>query len=437
MNTRPKFRLNTRALPFVLATIAIACGANDDLRPPPPKSSGAEVPEHTDDSASPADASTAGTGTLDEDPIVDDEAGNGEPRASDAADGANAGADSDGDGLPDSVETNTHVFVSRTNTGSDPRNWDSDADGIADGDEVLGTAAGLDLPAMGTNPLRKNILIEYDWFEDGNECAAHSHRPTAAAVNMVSATFAASPVSNPDGSTGVTVIHDYGQGGVFSGGNRIADSDGVIDGGVSGNDFAKYRADNFAANRQGYFHYALLPHRYGTNSGSSGQATIVGDNLIVSLYCEYKDYNVAATIVHELGHNLGLRHGGNVDTNYKPNYNSVMNYMYQFNGVDTDCTPPGNGVIDYSRHQRISLDENALDEREGTCGTTAWDWNGNGSIESVVSLDINGDSALGVLSDYDDWAAIVYDWHGRPGALARRDVTSTEIATCDSRPPGY
>ena len=32
-------------------------------------------------------------------------------------------------------------------------------DGIDDGDEVLGTVAGLDLPAMGTNPLRKNILI--------------------------------------------------------------------------------------------------------------------------------------------------------------------------------------------------------------------------------------------------------------------------------------
>jgi hypothetical protein len=436
MHTHPKFRPITRSLPFVLAMIAIACSANDESRPPPAQSSGAQVPERADGSASPADASTAGKGTIDEQP-VDDQAGNGEPRASDAADGAIADVDSDGDGLPDSVETNTHVFVSRTDTGTDPKNWDSDADGIADGDEVLGTAAGLNLPAMGTNPLRKNILIEYDWFEDGNECAAHSHRPTAATVKVVSATFAGSPVRNPDGSTGVTVIHDYGQGGAFSGGNRIADSDGVIDGGVSDSDFANYRANNFAANRQGYFHYALLPHRYGTNSESSGQAHIVGDNLIVSLYCQNTDYNVAATIVHELGHNLGLRHGGNVDTNYKPNYNSVMNYMYQFNGVDTDCTPPGNGVIDYSRNQRISLDENALDERKGTCGATAWDWNGNGSIESRISLDINRDSTLAVLTDYDDWAAIVYDWHGRPGALARRDVTSAEIATCDSRPPGY
>ena len=45
--------------------------------------------------------------------------------------------------------------------------------------------------------------------------------------------------------------------------------------------------------------------------------------------------------MHELGHNLGLHHGGSVDTNYKPNYNSIMNYRYQFPGVDNNCTPPG------------------------------------------------------------------------------------------------
>ncbi len=31
--------------------------------------------------------------------------------------------------------------------------------------------------------------------------------------------------------------------------------------------------------------------------------------------------------MHELGHNLGLRHGGMDDLNCKPNYLSVMNYF--------------------------------------------------------------------------------------------------------------
>ena len=37
----------------------------------------------------------------------------------------------------------------------------------------------------------------------------------------------------------------------------------------------------------------------------------------------------AGTIMHELGHTLGLRHGGHEENNKKPNYFSVMNYVYQ------------------------------------------------------------------------------------------------------------
>lgn len=44
--------------------------------------------------------------------------------------------DDDGDGLLDSVETNTGVFVSASDTGSDPNQADSDGDGIDDGSEV-------------------------------------------------------------------------------------------------------------------------------------------------------------------------------------------------------------------------------------------------------------------------------------------------------------
>jgi len=47
-----------------------------------------------------------------------------------------ADPDSDGDGLLDSVETGTGVFVSPTDTGSNPNLADSDGDGIDDGDEV-------------------------------------------------------------------------------------------------------------------------------------------------------------------------------------------------------------------------------------------------------------------------------------------------------------
>ena len=42
------------------------------------------------------------------------------------------GSDSDGDGLDDSVETNTGIYLSETDTGTDPNNLDTDGDGLID-----------------------------------------------------------------------------------------------------------------------------------------------------------------------------------------------------------------------------------------------------------------------------------------------------------------
>ena len=329
---------------------------------------------------------------------------------------ASPSTDSDGDRLPDSVETNTGVFIDSNNTGTNPNIADTDGDGISDGDEVLGSLAGLDLPAMGVSPLRKDLLLEYDWFDDAIDCGSHSHRPNAAIIASVTTAFDISPEPNPDGTNGVNLINDYGQGGAFTGGNFINDVDGVIAGGVSGSDFLGYKAANFAANRNGYFHYVLLPHRYNTNSGSSGQAEVQGDDLIVSLYCANSNTNVANTIMHEVGHNLNLRHGGDNNCNFKPNYNSVMNYKYQFPGVDNNCTPPPDGVLDYSIGDRINLNENNLNENNGTCGPgNPFDWNGNATMESSIAFDINSsdgnqNSACGgtltTLQDSDDWGRL-------------------------------
>ncbi|MCH2074844.1 MAG: hypothetical protein MK130_08305, partial [Puniceicoccaceae bacterium] len=55
--------------------------------------------------------------------------------------------DSDGDGLDDSVETNTGVYLSPTDTGTDPNNADTDSDGFSDGDEV----------SNGTDPNVSNV----------------------------------------------------------------------------------------------------------------------------------------------------------------------------------------------------------------------------------------------------------------------------------------
>ena len=44
------------------------------------------------------------------------------------------------------------------------------------------------------------------------------------------------------------------------------------------------------------------------------------------------DSEKVGTFAHELGHNLGLRHGGSEDINYKSNHLSIMNYFFRPTG---------------------------------------------------------------------------------------------------------
>jgi hypothetical protein len=129
----------------------------------------------------------------------------------------------------------------------------------------------------------------------------------------------------------------------------------------------------------------------------------------------------AGVLMHELGHCMHLRHGGNVDTNNKPNYLSVMNYLFTLTGLTAD------GDIDYSRGMLPPLDETALNETEGlgfappdflygvirgprrsdirsAANPGAIDWNSNGLLDSgPVVTDINGDGARESLTDFNDW----------------------------------
>ena len=156
----------------------------------------------------------------------------------------------------------------------------------------------------------------------------------------------------------------------------------------------------------------------------------------------------AITIMHELGHNLGLRHGGNEKKNYKPNYYSVMNYLYiqglpQIGNQDYDryffeydypgftdnrkllnniYGNPANFRIDYSDGIGGNLDENHFDESTGLLnrrGSSPVDLNRNGSSSDILSINLNSsyDSFKNVLTDYDDWNNLVF-------YFARRNTAS-------------
>ena len=97
--------------------------------------------------------------------------------------------DADNDGLPNGYETNTGVYVSPSNTGTNPNVSDSDNDGLLDGAEVLthltnpniadtdgdGLNDGAEVNIHHTNPLV--VDSDGDGLNDGAEVLTHLTNP--------------------------------------------------------------------------------------------------------------------------------------------------------------------------------------------------------------------------------------------------------------------
>jgi hypothetical protein len=211
------------------------------------------------------------------------------------------------------------------------------------------------------------------------------------------------------------------------------------------------------------FRYMLFAHSL-VGTGASGCAELPGDDAVIALagfgptsptdpyFQRGTTDEQAGTVMHELGHNLGLRHGGGDNVNCKPNYYSVMNYSRQM----PDFLAPR--PLDYSRGQQPTLDENGLVETagvgDGTLATLSFlngsrtpfstsstisvqiaqlgtfctsgtgqctnfgfgiDWNRDGAVGGTVISDVNKYLAAGCdgsgtsLVGYDDWQHLQYN----------------------------
>jgi len=87
--------------------------------------------------------------------------------------------DTDGDGLKDGVETNTGVYVSATNTGTNPLVADTDGDGLSDGIET-NSGTFLNAGNPGSHPLKADS--DGDGFSDGFE-AQRGFNPNSAGTS--------------------------------------------------------------------------------------------------------------------------------------------------------------------------------------------------------------------------------------------------------------
>ncbi|MFE5765815.1 hypothetical protein, partial [Streptomyces sp. NPDC056492] len=150
----------------------------------------------------------------------------------------------------------------------------------------------------------------------------------------------------------------------LGGGGVIADPAAC---GLDNATFYPAKSLNFAASRRLIFHYGVIAPQPGVATcpeQTGGEGEVGGNDFIV--------FNTdAGTIMHELGHNLILRHGGfEPKPNCKPNYVSIMNYDLQDGiprvggGTILDYSPPRRTVDGKSRGTGAlpPLKENALSE---------------------------------------------------------------------------
>ena len=345
--------------------------------------------------------------------------------------------DTDGDGFPDCWETNGIDVNADGEVDLDLQQYDVNGNGTVEVNEQ----ARVD---------QKDIYVELDWMA--------LHVPDATARSQVEQAFLAQGIRLHIQVDEEAVAHS----------DDLAFEPCTGPGGVGVPDFDALKSAWFgtAAERDNaqalnakrlVFHYGLFAHKLLGRGDTSGCAEVPGNDFVVSLggytqtgldmHNRGSTPEQAATLMHELGHNLDLRHGGRDDLNYKPNYPSVMNHAFQFaTYIDTR-------LLDFSHGEHVPLDErldeSALLEADGIAGVPAgWsgtafslydfvptpdisdppcegtytfntiktnvdasagiDWNGNGfPTSSSVCMDINnflnGPIALDILEDHNDW----------------------------------
>lgn len=289
--------------------------------------------------------------------------------------------DADFDGLSDAEEEKL---------GTNPRDRDSDGDGLLDGWEVHGLPAGrvsdrgpaipcFDATAEGAakdrqlDPRRQDVIVNVSYFDQVDRTQF------AGEIPRIRAAYQALQTPNPDGSHGLWVHVRELAAPVVKEDQHLAWWD-------VGN---KY----FARSERGLMHWLQVTPWGGGQSSETGDMGGCGNNW--------------AVFAHEFGHQLSLSHTGDSAPGWCPLYTSMMNYAYSYS-FDGDGAKPhfSNGEF-----RAAVLDEHHLHEtlpfpieqlgflskppfrfplKAADDKTTLVDWNQDGEFETgEVVADVN------------------------------------------------
>ena len=256
----------------------------------------------------------------------------------------------------------------------------------------------------GTDPVcpsttKKDIYVEYDWFD--------GHQPSAQALTNVRLAFDKMNINLHLEEGADTTFHRMNVDTTNPPNPPMAGNQTPPNTSSEFNDIKRYffgtpgdrvGANYLTAKRQA-FHYALFGHFIQENNALSGRAEMPGNDLFIAMSSFGSSPTInqtAGTFMHELGHNLGLDHGGpsvmgaGSTIDCKPNYVSVMS--------SSRMTPDlmGSGwELNYSNVAN-TLNEGSLSESEslGLAGKTLVHGNnaGNTMVTPVNQAGINWDN---------------------------------------------
>lgn len=255
---------------------------------------------------------------------------------------------------------------------------DTDCDGLADEWENQkwydenGDGKKVTLPPSVKSD-HKDILVEIDAMAD--------HENLASAINLVKNKFLVAPVSNPDSTMGInldvilddkTITHASCTS-IWGGFSSLKTS-------WFGTLSERLSNPNIVSEKEDIYHYGISIHSQCGSGGISGISEQPGNDFVISLgdagwgdsdgdgHPDGNTNQQAATLMHELGHNLNLKHGGSANTpTCKPNYFSVMNHVYEFAGFVPQALIDYSNVLGRDALNNI-IDEANLQEPSGIVG---------------------------------------------------------------------